>query len=230
MRTVDFPDGVPRMISGILWDNDGVLTDTERLFFETNRDFLRQYRIELSQENFFEWFLCESRGAWHLLIERGVGADQIDALRHARNALYSERLKSEADLLNPGVDDILRKLHGRVDMGIVTSANQAHFDAIHGQLDIARYFRFALTEGTYACSKPSPDPYLLGLQRMGLRADQCIVVEDAPRGLQSALAAGIRCIILRNSLTRHHRFDGAYRVVDSMEALHAELEALIPHS
>lgn len=218
------------MISGILWDNDGVLTDTERLFFEANRDFLRQYQIELSQENFFEWFLCESRGAWHLLIECGVRAEQIGALRQARNALYSERLRSEADLLNPGAGDILRKLHGRVDMGIVTSASQEHFDAIHGKLDIARYFSFVLAEGTYARSKPSPEPYLLGLQRMGLQAGQCIVVEDAPRGLQSALAAGIRCIILRNSLTRHHRFDGAYRVVDSMEELQAELDALIPHS
>ncbi len=213
------------MISGILWDNDGVLVDTERLFFEVNRDFLRQHGIELSHQNFFDWFLCDNRGAWHVLIERGSTAQQIDSYRKQRNAFYTERLERESYLLNPGVEDVLRRLDGRVAMGIVTSASREHFDAIHRKHAIAKYFEFALTEETYARSKPFPDPYVLGLQRFQLDPSQCLVVEDSPRGLRSACAAGIRCIILRNSLTQHDPFTGAYRLVDTMDALQDEIEA-----
>jgi beta-phosphoglucomutase-like phosphatase (HAD superfamily) len=68
---------------------------------------------------------------------------------------------------------------------------------------------------------------LLGLRWLELQPHQCLVVEDSPRGLQSALAADIRCIVLRNSMTRHHHFEGAYRIVDSMDELLGEVEALM---
>jgi beta-phosphoglucomutase-like phosphatase (HAD superfamily) len=68
---------------------------------------------------------------------------------------------------------------------------------------------------------------LLGLERLGLDAAQCVVVEDSPRGLQAASAAGLRCIVLRNALTRHYDFPGALRVVDDMAQLRAVLEELM---
>ena len=69
--------------------------------------------------------------------------------------------------------------------------------------------------------------YLLGLERIGCPAHECLVVEDSPRGLQAARAAGIECIVVRSHLTRKHAFDGAYRIVDSMDELLHEIEALL---
>jgi beta-phosphoglucomutase-like phosphatase (HAD superfamily) len=111
-------------------------------------------------------------------------------------------------------------------MGVVTSSMGSHFELIHSRLDLLRHFRFVLTAEHYANSKPSPEPYLLGLQKLGLAPEQCVVVEDSPRGLQAATAAGLRCIVLRNALTRHYDFPGAWRIADDVDALHAELAAL----
>lgn len=216
-----------RRISGILWDNDGVLVDTERIFFEVNRDFFRLHRIELSEENFLDWFLSDNCGAWHLLSERDASHSQIVSYRRQRDDLYTARLRSEQNLSVPGVADVLAQLSRRVRMGIVTSASRQHFDVIHQELDLARHFEFVLTAETYANSKPSPEPYLLGLSRLGVSNDDCLVVEDSPRGLQAALAAGTRCIVLRNPMTRRCSFDGAFRVVDTMSDLHAEIECLL---
>jgi HAD superfamily hydrolase (TIGR01509 family) len=214
------------MLAGILWDNDGVLVDTERLFYEVNRDFLREHRIELTEADFFDWFLCDNRGAWHLLAERGATPQEIDSHRRSRNARYTERLARETSLLNPGVDRLLGRLGARADMGVVTSASREHFNAVHDRLDIARHFKFVITEEAYANSKPSPEPYLLGLRKLGLQPQQCVVVEDSPRGLQSALAAGMRCIVLRNAMTRHFRFEGAHAIADSVEELQARIESM----
>ena len=213
------------MLSSILWDNDGVLVDTERYYFQANRDYLRRFGIELTEENFFQWYLCENRGAWHLLDEN-ASDDQIACWRQERNLLHLDILARAGSLLTPGVEYTLAKLSGRFDMGIVTSATRSSFEAIHGRHDILRYFRFVLTSETYAQSKPSPEPYLLGLKHLGHDPGQCLVIEDSPRGLQAALAAGLRCIILRNPLTRGHAFSGAWSIVDNMEALLAEIEAL----
>ena len=58
----------------ILWDNDGVLVDTERFYFEANRQKLKELGVELTLEMYQQFFLLDSRGAWHLLDGRGYSA------------------------------------------------------------------------------------------------------------------------------------------------------------
>ena len=215
------------MLRGLLWDNDGVLVDTERVYYEVNRDYFRLHEIELTEQEFFNWFLVADRGAWHLLRDRGMTAAEIEACRRTRNDRYTARLITEKNLANPGVAGMLARLATRVSMGIVTSASREHFDAIHRHLGITRYFDFVLTAETFAHSKPSPEPYLLGLKRLGIPGCECLVVEDSPRGLQAANAAGIDCIVLRNAMTRHYPFAGAYNVVDTVDELLAEIEKLL---
>ena len=214
------------MLRAILWDNDGVLVDTEQLFYEANRELFLPLGLELSARHFFDWYLADNCGAWHLLEPRLSDA-QAEALRQQRNRRYAARLASEHIPAIDGVADTLAALSPRVRMGVVTSSNRDHFDIIHQRLDLLPYFEFVLTHESYTHSKPSPEPYLVGLDRMGVRADEALVIEDSPRGLQAATAAGIRCIILRNALTRHHDFPGAWRVVDTMAQVRAEAEALL---
>ncbi len=214
------------MLRAILWDNDGVLVDTERLFYEANRELFRPLGLELSEQHFFDWYLADNCGAWHLL-EPPLSVAEIGAWRDERNRQYAATLASEAIPAIDGVGEVLASLSPRLRMGVVTSSNRDHFEIIHERLDLLPHFEFVLTFDTYARSKPAPDPYLLGLERLGVRADECLVVEDSPRGLQAATAAGIRCIVLRNELTRGHDFPGAWRVVDTMPQLLAEIEQLI---
>jgi HAD superfamily hydrolase (TIGR01509 family) len=140
---------------------------------------------------------------------------------------YAARLAAEHIPAIDGVAEVLAALAPRLRMGVVTSANRDHFEIIHGRLGLRQYFEFVLTHESYTHGKPSPEPYLLGLARMGVGAGEALVIEDSPRGLQAATAAGIRCIILRNALTRHHDFPGAWRVVDTMAQVRAEVEALL---
>lgn len=215
------------MLSAILWDNDGVLVDTERFYYQANRDYLRGHGIELSEAQFFEWFLADNCGAWHLLEAGGASPEQIALWRRERNALHLELIHAASELVTPGIEPLLASLAGRVEMGIVTSATQASFDAIHARHNLLRHFRFALTAETYERSKPAPDPYLLGVDRIGRPADECLVIEDSPRGLAAARAAGLRCIVLRSPLTHGHDFAGADRVVDSVAELGEAIEALL---
>lgn len=214
------------MLRAILWDNDGVLVDTEQLFYEANRDLFRPLGLELTAQHFFDWYLADNCGAWHLLEPRLSDA-QAEAYRSERNREYAARLASEHIPAIDGVAETLAALAPRVRMGVVTSANADHFDIIHQRLPLRPYFEFVLTHEAYTHSKPSPEPYLLGLERMGVRADEALVIEDSPRGLQAATAAGIRCVILRNALTRHHEFPGAWCVVDTMAEVRAAVESLL---
>jgi HAD superfamily hydrolase (TIGR01509 family) len=214
------------MLQAILWDNDGVLVDTEQLFYEANRELFLPMGLELSEQHFFDWYLADNCGAWHLL-DPVPSMAEMDAWRSERNRRYALRLASEHIPAVDGVAEVLASLAPRLRMGVVTSSNHDHFHIIHGRLDLLRHFDFVLTHESYNHSKPSPEPYLLGLERLGVAPEDCVVVEDSPRGLQAATAAGMRCLVLRNRLTRDCDFAGAYRVVDTMPQLLAEIEALL---
>jgi len=79
-------------LTAILWDHDGVLVDTERLYFRATRDMLARVGVELTVEEYQQWLLIEGRGAWNLAEERGVRKDEIDKLRAARDDLYQDLL------------------------------------------------------------------------------------------------------------------------------------------
>lgn len=211
------------MLKAILWDNDGVLSDTERLFFDANRDVLAGYGIDLRHADYVAWYLEDARGAWHLL----PPAD-VPAARRARDARYAQLLEqATAPLCFPGVEAMLARLAPRVDMSIVTASFAEHIALAHRHGGVLRHIGkvFAREEGVRP--KPHPDPYLTALRRLGRDASECIAVEDSPRGVAAATGAGLRCIALRSALLKDYPFSGAWRVVDSHDALERELDDLL---
>src|SRR5262245_44978933 len=117
-------------VEAIFWDNDGVLVETEPLYFEATRRVLATSGVELTEQQYLELFLIQGRGAWHLLEERGAGADDINRLRDERNALYT-RLLEQGPPVVEGIARTLTALSGRYVMGIVTTSQKDHFDLMH---------------------------------------------------------------------------------------------------
>ena len=213
------------MIRAIFWDNDGVLVDTEKLYFQATRELLQKAGVELTEALFRRISLQEGRSAFDLALEKGVSQQQIDRLHEERNRRYTELVEEGVRILD-GVEETLAKLSGRVLQAIVTSSRRAHFDAIHTGTGLRSHFDFILTREDYLLSKPDPEPYRLAVTRSGFRAEECLVVEDSERGLRAAFAAGIRCIVVPNDLTRGGEFAGAWRVLPSCREIPGEIERI----
>ena len=199
----------------ILWDNDGILVNSEVLFYEATRRYLQRHEIELNPDLYFEYFLCNSAGTWHLLRDKGLNDDQITTARHERNELYTELLDSAPDLTTPGIETVLQQFSEKCHMAIVTSSDRGHFEQIHQRTGLLSHFNLVVAAGDYRHEKPNPEPYLVAANRLGVSPVDCIAVEDSPRGLNAANAAGIPCVVMRTHLTARHSFTGAYAVVDN---------------
>ena len=212
------------MVKAMLWDNDGVLVDTEKLYFEACRDELAAQGIEINEADFVATFLKTSEG-----IKAFVGhLDEAEfaALRTRRNERYSALLQRGVEPIT-GVRETLAALHGKVRMGIVTSCRGDHFEMIHASTGLLSYFDFVLVREDYEVSKPEPEPYLVAMERNGLAADECLEVEDSERGLQAAVAAGLRCVVIRQGLTEQSDFSRAFAVLNDINELAPLVFALI---
>jgi HAD superfamily hydrolase (TIGR01509 family) len=206
------------MVEAILWDNDGVLVDTECLFFESTRRTLATIGIQLSMSQFLDLSMRQGRSAFDLAVERGWSQEQVTNLKVQRDLLYSEMLRKQTRVL-PGVTETLKALHGQKRMAVVTSSQRQHFDVMHADIGLTKYFEFVLAREDYGKTKPNPEPYVLALKRMGMNAEKCVAVEDSERGLAAARAAGLRCLVIPNKITRGCTFSGATAILPRAAAV-----------
>lgn len=212
MATLKTDSDVPNY-GAILWDNDGVLVDTERWYFQATREVFAGVGIDLTIELYFEYFLSRSGGTSHLASARGLSEADIAAIQAARNERYLQMLEQELITI-VGVRETLAALRPHFVMGIVTTSRRAHFEAIHRRTGLLEFFDFTVTLEDYARSKPAPDPYLTAVARSGLPAGRCLAIEDAPRGLTAARAAALDCWVIPTEFTRKAVFSGASKVLD----------------
>ena len=210
------------MIKAILWDNDGVLVDTEGLYFQATREILSRVGVDLTEEMFAEYLLKHGRSVWHLAADKGASSDKVKRMREERNSLY-EQLLRQGNTLIDGVEETLANLHGKFVMGIVTSSRPEHFEVIHQRTALLKYFDFVITSLYYTNFKPDPEPYLVGLERTGFEKDECVVIEDSARGLIAANAAGIRCLVIPNDLAPIEDFAAAHLILNDITDVTPEL-------
>ena len=216
------------MMFTVLWDNDGVLVDTEGLYFRATQAVLRTIGIDLTAEQFKDISLRQGESALRLAAEQGIAAERIARLRAERDRIYAESLRAQS-CVNDGVEEVLRSLHGKARMGVVTSTSRGHFDIAHAQSGVPKYMDFVITREDCQYLKPHPEPYLTALTRHRLRPEKCIVVEDSERGLASARAAGLECLIVLSEWTKDGDFQGACKVLDSIRHVPDEvLRRVIP--
>jgi len=205
----------------VLFDHDGVLVDTEFWYYSAGERALADIGVTLDRDRYVRG-MSQGLGTWAEARAAGIDERTIDRLRAARDDYYQEYLRTEAIEID-GVVDALAELSKYVRMAIVTTSKRADFDLIHEKRHIAQFMDFVLAREDYQLAKPHPEPYLAGLERFGAARRETLVVEDSARGLNSAVAAGIDCAVVRNDFTQSHDFSGASYRIDTL----AELKGII---
>lgn len=213
------------MVKAILWDNDGVLVDTERYFFQATRDILFEAGMELTLERFIEFSLVKGYGLWEYIRAGGLDTSECEALRVKRNRRYTELLTGTPTLID-GVRETLASMHGRYVMGVVTSSQREHFEVIHRYTGLLDYFDFVITSDDCEHTKPHPEPYIKGLGKTGVSPGECVAVEDSARGLTAANSAGLSCLMIPHALTDPGTYRGDFVVLESIRDVEKNLARL----
>ncbi len=208
----------------ILFDHDGVLVDTEHWYYLANKRALASLGIDLPRDAYLV-NMANGVSVWEGPRVSGISECKIQRARELRNRYYREYLVTE-DIEIEGVLETLDVLAGEYRMGIVTTSKPPDFALIHERVSILGHMEFHLTRGDYERAKPHPEPYLRGLQRFGATAAETVVVEDSARGLKSAIAAGIDCIVVANNFTEAHDLSRATAKVATLRDLPSTIQGL----
>ena len=201
----------------ILFDHDGVLVDTEFWYYKAGERALADIGVTLDKDLYVR-DMNQGLGTWAQARAAGIDEQAIRRQREVRDRYYQEFLRAEPIEIE-GVAEALAELSMYVRMAIVTTAKRADFDLIHEKRQLRRFMDFVLVREDYQHAKPHPEPYLTGLKRFGATKEETLVVEDSSRGLSSAVAAGIDCVIVHNDFTRGHDYSAASHRIAALSEL-----------
>lgn len=222
-------------LRAILFDHDGTLVDSEPVHFRMWTTVLARYGVSLSEEQYKTHYAgVPTRANAVDLVQRFKLGEEPATLAHAKNLATRDFLLHEAFPLMPGVNEAVAEFRSAgLKLAVVTGAGSNGVHATLDANDLRRHFATVVSGDDVRASKPAPDCYLLALEKLGLHAADCLAIEDTQHGLEAASGAGIRCLAVPTPMSKHHNFQRATALLDSMhgaaayvrQLLRAEIEA-----
>jgi HAD superfamily hydrolase (TIGR01509 family) len=184
------------MIHAVIFDMDGVISNTHIPFSRAESALLREYGIEMRWEEVSRQFSGERARDWipQLFQTRGIAAEDMEQVFHRRRELVEEQLAGGIQEI-PGATALITLLTERhVPIAVASSSRRPFIDRVLAALKLTRYFPVIISADDVVHGKPHPEPYLKAAQGLGVSPEDCVVIEDGYSGMQSAKAAGMRCI------------------------------------
>lgn len=208
------------MIDTVVFDFDGVILDTESADFSTWRDVFSAHGAEL---DIAYWVRHVGQGTSDLkvcahleeLTGHGVDREQVSA---ARRESYLRKVHSQP--LMPGVSDRLEEARALgLKLGVASSSSRGWVEGHLQRFGIRAMFGALKTAGDVSNVKPDPEVYRLVVAALGSSPRDTLAVEDSAHGVSAARGAGLHCLAVPNSITRHLSFREADLRVDSLEEI-----------
>jgi len=189
-------DNPAMKLAGVIFDMDGVLCDSEPFIYEASRRmFVETYGINPKAEDFYPFVGAgEDRFIGGVAEKYGIRLD-VERDKARTYAIYLEIIRGQLKPL-PGVGEFVRRCRERrLKIAIASVADLVKVAGNMEQIGLnAKLFDAVLTGNDVRRKKPDPEIYLAAAARLGLRAENCLVVEDAPNGLRAGKAAGAACL------------------------------------
>ena len=202
---------------GVLWDLDGTLVDSAGYHWIAWRDTLAGEDHSVLSSDFASSFGKRNDEILRELFGTNITPQWIRRVSDAKEHAYRRAVRTHGLDALPGALDWLRRLHeAGWKQAIASSAPRPNIDAVLDVVDMARYLQAVVSADEVGRGKPDPALFLESARRIGMLPPYCIVVEDAPAGLEAARRAGMRSVGL---LSHHHRRLSAGLVVSSLEEL-----------
>jgi HAD superfamily hydrolase (TIGR01509 family) len=194
------------MIHAIFFDFNGVIINDERIHLKAYREILATAGVDLADHDYFASLGMDDIAFVRAAFERVNKPLEDELMRDVITREHElHRAMIQDDLpVPPGVVTFIKQLARRYDLGIVSMAELSEIDHVLDLAGIKQHFRVIVSAAADLDHKPAPDCYLRALQllndqrraerKLPALASECVVIEDAPPGIEAARAAGMRTI------------------------------------
>lgn len=174
---------------------DGVLLDSEALYWKVNFEFFADLGVEITHEEYNSFIGISGTKMWTYIKDKGGLVQEIPDLideekQRKYNALASTDLEPNTGLFE--LLDLLKDKH--IPCCIASSGLMKNIELILSRLKVTSYFSHIVSGEMVTNGKPAPDIFLLASGKYGIQPEHCLVIEDSRNGVLAAKSAGMFCV------------------------------------
>ena len=216
------------MLRAVIFDFDGVITDSEILHLRTFNEVLARYDIEITTRDYYTQYLGSTDfDCFKVLSEKhGLGLDErgIESLVRQKNEAFEQLAKTEGRIIE-GVRGFLELLRdNNVRMAICSGSLLTEIELLLDEAGLRHFFEAVVSAEEVKKFKPDPEGFLLALRKLNetgldpIQPAECIAIEDSHWGLEAARQAGMHTVAVTNSYDAG-QLSSAEKIVDSLSEL-----------
>jgi beta-phosphoglucomutase len=200
------------MIQAIFFDFNGVIINDERIHLRAYREVLQAEDIQLKEEDYFNCLGMDDVAFTRAAFERAGRAVDDETTRviiDREHALHRSLIEKDVPFA-PGTVTFIKEAARKFQLGIVSMAELSEINHVLEPLNLVPNFSVIVSAEPGLKHKPAPDCYLRGLEllnekrradrQLPLLAKECVVIEDAPPGVEAGRAAGMRTLALMTTV------------------------------
>ena len=188
-------------LEAVLFDMDGVIIDSEPLWSDAEKQLLARRNLPYSPSLKTAMMGRDARGAVGYLIEHYSLTESLGKLIEERNQLIAELFKEHLKAI-PGALDLVRSvIAAGILTGLVSSSPKPLVELALEKLVTTGLFDLTLSGDQVVRGKPAPDIYITAAEKLGVKPEYCVVIEDAPHGVAAAKDAGMCCLAISTSVS-----------------------------
>ncbi len=199
-------------VRALIFDMDGVLADTEPLFFEATAAAIAPHRFTVDDYTRFigtdgleEW-LAETFGLPLDLVDTRIIPAYFDRLTRGLPAL-------------PGAVEVIEAAQSRgIPLAVASQSGHRAIDLTLTAAGLRHHFPLVVSASDVGRGKPAPDIYLHTARVLGVPPEACLVIEDSAHGIEAASAAGMRVVQLRQATFVPPPHPLAHAVIETLKA------------
>ena len=196
---------------------DGVLLDSEPLHYEAVRVLLAEHGVEFPLEDYFRYLGTTLTSTWDDLCERYPISMPFEQFEARYNSDVLDQYLAGAPLIRGARELVVKLRDAGVPIAVASSSHRVWVDAALSGAGLREYFDHTTAGDEVSMGKPSPEIYLNAADKLGFDPAQCIAIEDAPAGVESAKAAGMKVVLVRSELTQDLNLTSDWQVNDLTE-------------
>lgn len=188
-------------MKAIIFDMDGVLVDSMPYHADAWYLVLKAMGIRIDKKIIYELEGANYRQVVDIILRqhgRVPTEEEIQEIGRKKLAIFEQIERSKPF---DGMKELLETLKPKYKLAVVSGSNRRTVDATISTF-FPNIFQVLVSGEDTKISKPSPDPYLKAVEKLGIAKDECLVIENAPFGIRAAKSAGLRCIAVTSYLDK----------------------------
>ncbi|WP_449567283.1 HAD family hydrolase [Lelliottia nimipressuralis] len=200
------------VIKAVIFDMDGVLIDAKEWHYEAFNQALSLFGLTITREEHEGEFdgLPTRDKLLRLTARSGLPASLHEFINEMKQHYTRLLIEQHCWPVFTHRYALSRLQRDGYRLAVASNSVRQSVDAMLWRARLTEYLQFTLSNEDVACGKPAPDIYEKAIIRLGLRPDECVVVEDNPHGIEAAIAAGAHVMAVRDpsdvTWSRIHRF------------------------